>query len=189
MIILRQKQFGWFGFGKKKQPEQKSPEYKCPKFTDLPPRLQQSLKEVEREWKKPETQKLLKEYNRVAIHGPGIPFTPFIQQDYAGIIFNDYLLFALQDFPEGTMMYPLISNADSYEPNILCYNIGEKKFYSVYANDYDSFEEDKNYWNLKDYIKDELDEFLKYFDPNFGYELSKEGFEDLFKKIKKAFRI
>jgi hypothetical protein len=99
------------------------------------------------------------------------------------------MLYALQEFPEDTLMYPLISNADRYEPDFLCYNINEKKFYSILANDYDYFEENKNYWNIKDFIKDELDFFLKYFDPNYGYKLTEEEFRELINKIKKAFKI
>lgn len=187
MIILRQKQFGWFGFGKKKLPEQKTPEYRCPSISDLPSNLQQSLRGVERVWKKPETQKLLKELQKV-LHTEVIPFTPYVDTKTVDYIFTNLLHWSLasEDFPESTLMYPIMWDLQGNW--LLCYEITTNHFWTIDDNDH-NFYDDKQFKNLREFMKDEIDWFLKGFDPNYGYKLSRDEFEDLFKKIKKEFWI
>jgi hypothetical protein len=56
-------------------------------------------------------------------------------------------------------------------------------------NDHNFYDDTKQFKNLREFIADEINWFLRDFDPDFGYKLSKEEFEDLFKKIRKAFWI
>ena len=188
MIILRQKQFGWFGFGKKKQPEQKAPEYKCPSISDLPTNLQQSLRGVERVWKKPETQKLLKELQDI-FHMDFIPFTPYVEPKMVESAFKNILSWSLasEGFPESTLMYPVMWDLEG--DWLLCYEITTNHFWMIDDNDHNFYDDTEQFKNLREFIADEINWFLRNFDPNFGYKLSKEEFEDLFKKIKKAFWI
>ena len=179
MIILRQKQFGWFGFGKKKQPE-----YKCPKFSDLPINLQRSLREVEKVWEKPETQRLLGLLGK-ELKFYDTPFKPYLNQKHADHVYHEILIppMSAESYPDSTLIYPLMWNVSDW---LLCFDITNKKFLKVFYHDNKNlFDVEKDYWNLKDYIKDSLNEY----DYTFCKSLSESEFYELIGKIKKAFGI
>lgn len=189
MIILRQKEFGWFGFGKKKQPEQKAPEYKCPSISDLPTNLQQSLRGVERVWKKPETQKLLKELQRLVGDQDTFPYTPYLEPENA---FERMILPSLEAeiFPENTLMYPLMWNCGLCDGELICYDITGKKFWAIDGHDW-NFEEADNIKVLNDWIKADLnflDKEIKEKDLDY-YKVTLSDFKNLLKQIRKVFWI
>lgn len=184
MIILRQKEFGWFGFGKKKE-EPKKLEYKCPKFSDLPTNLQQGLRGVDRVWRKSDTQKLLKELQK-EVSAKDIPFKPIMDPKEVESI-HKALITSMEvlEYPESSLIYPLLWGLTcDGGPDLFCYDISTKKFYSVdWVNDLNFYEIDIK--SLRDYIKvclEDLDD----------YDLATmddEQFFNLKKKIKKAFWI
>jgi hypothetical protein len=179
MIILRQKQFGRFSFNKKKQPE-----YKCPKFSDLPTNLQQSLRGIERVWKKSETQKLLKVLGKELLTDV-IPFMPYLDSKLVEHVHREIIIppMAFNKYPDSTLIYPLMWDTGYW---LLCFDITAKKFLKVYYTDDENlFEAEKNYWNLKNYISDCLNEY----DASFRRHISEEEFNNLIDKIKKAFWI
>lgn len=179
MKILRQKEFGLFGFGKKKkEPQQKPIEYKCPSISDLPSNIQSSLRGVERVWRKPEVQKLLDDLGHF-LGSTFKPFYPFVDQKMVEQIHRTHITPSLQfqKFPEETMMYPLIWDTCVYDMGVLlCYDINTGKFWYLNEPDYD-FEEATKIKVLRDFIKNSLENIDTSVDP------------DLIRKIKKAFWI
>lgn len=178
MKILRQKEFGLFGFGKKKEPQQKPTEYKCPSISDLPSNIQSSLRGVERVWKKPEVQKLLDELGQ-NLDSTFKPFYPIVDQKMVEHTYKTYIADYLQfqKFPEETMMYPLMWDTCRYDRAVLlCYDINTGKFWYLNEPDYD-FEEATKIRVLRDFIKNSLENLDTSVDP------------DLIRKIKKAFWI
>ena len=187
MIVLRQKQFGWFGFGKRKDEPKPTIQYKCPSISDLPSNLQASLRGVEKVWKKPDVQKLLKELQRLVGHLDIFPYTPYVNPENA---FNNFILMSLKadEFPEDTLMYPLMWDCGKCDGNLICYDITTKKFWAIDGNDW-NFEEYDYIKKLSDWMKYDLDFIEKYTDEEDleYYGVSRPEFKDLLKKIKKAF--
>ncbi len=187
MKILRQKEYSWFGFGKKKQPDIQTPkiEYNCPTISDLPSNIQSSLKGVERVWKRPDVQKLISKL-REAIYADGDPFFPYVDQKQVEQAHKTFLVpsLSLEKFPENTLMYPLMWNQDMEV--LICYDINTGKFWYLNSPDY-NFEEATRIRVLKDFIKnglsqlEELNEDDIFMDPG--------EFKKLIKDLKKAFWI
>ena len=184
MIILRQKEFGWFGFRKKEQPH--PIKYKCPLISDLPANLQRELKEIEKSWKKPNVQVLLKQLGKEVVSDV-IPFRPCIDPNYVEHIHREILVpsMAADGYSESTLIYPLIWDAKGSW--LLCFNITKNRFITIGGYDYEFVDEESYIKSLRDYVKDNIkweieedDEFLT---------MSKDEILKLAQKIKKAFLI
>jgi hypothetical protein len=187
MVILRQKQFGWFGFGKK-NPSNSYSNYDWPKFEDLPGNLKQALKGVQRVKQNTLTQKLLNELGEFAgVKGEDI-FKVYINTK--DVEEKQKLIFSSSDIERlspNIKLYPLMNNAQF--PNcrdILFYDINLKHFYDLDIDTLDIEDVDDYVKNLRDYIKGDLD----YTVSDFSTELDEDywdDYENLLKQIRKAF--
>ena len=185
---------GWNSAVKDYDKNANAKNYTCPSINDLPGNIKSELLGVERAWKKTQTQELLQELMSSFFGGDDVvPFTPYVDKKDVKSIFEDFVKRALifSDFPEDTLMYPLMCGCDSYgEESILCYNITTKKFWCLEGNDYIFEEEATKIKSIKDFIKGEL-EYLNYFfeSRDYQFEIIPKEFEKLIKEIKKAFGI
>lgn len=186
MIILRDKNYSWFSFGKKRSSIAKTPDYRCPSISELPINLQQSLKGVERVWKKSDVQSLLKQLGKEVVSDV-TPFMPYVDPKYVEHVHREILVpsMAADGYPESTLIYPLMWDLKGYW--LLCFNITENKFITVGSDDYEFVDEEQYIKTLRDYIKDNIkwqieeeDEFLT---------MEKDEVLKLAQKIKKAFWI
>lgn len=192
MLVLRSKKFSFFGLFKKKQPEKKEEiTYTCPTIKDLPTNLQQSLRGVERVWKKPEVQKMLKYFGeKYIIVGDGnIPYKPYIDQREVEHVHKNILVptISFYDYPQDSLIYPLMWNCGLNDGELLCYDIKKGKFLSIFGGEWD-LEEIDHVRVLKDWIKSDLDLASDCIDEDYGFSEDEiKEFNDLIRKIKKQF--
>lgn len=109
----------------------KSDKLKCPSIQDLQesnPRLLQELRKMDKTWRIPRVQRLLKQLNS--------PLHIYLNDKDGKEVWNNYLKASLESdrrFNTNTLMFPLISDCFG---NYLCYDCYSRIFWICEANDY-----------------------------------------------------
>lgn len=187
MRILRQKMFAFFGlFEKKKNNIEKEKQYSCPTIKDLQKSnlsVAQGLKAFSRLREKPETKRTISELKDLYLIDSSA-YSTYIDDNTRYNFWKSAIEPSLKsdNFPEDTLMFPLIWNSKVNDGICLCWDCSSKKFWTLFENDW-TFEEERPI-KISEWVSKDLDYILYDLKNNSDPDLIQKGIE-LIKRLKK----